>query len=354
MLLTSAPADPALTDDVVANMICTKNSMFVALFFATLVPTILPVIFVPLTSFKPSWNQFLFLIGLLGNVHVGMTAFFYFGDRRYKQLIADNAWRFIWVPAALIACAFLMFNNKPAWLWLYIAAHYSWLLWHFGRQNFGLYSLVAAGNRSGAVSYLERSYLNLLPLAAIPKSLTLYSDIGLPAEIAGYFVSATWALACVGVAMLAAILVTRPNVVADKERLVALLLGLGFFAPTVVSNNPAIALTFFAHPVQYIIMMLYLAGDRKQGAILLRLCALIFTGMALWALLYYLNGASITSGYLAVAFGVSQAHFLIDAGAWKLKMPAQRAIITESYDFLFGSPDGGIGGGPVAASAPPK
>jgi hypothetical protein len=38
---------------------------------------------------------------------------------------------------------------------------------------------------------------------------------------------------------------------------------------------------------------------------------------------------------LALAVGVTQAHFLIDSGPWRLKEKPQRSIIQESFDFLF-------------------
>src|SRR5208283_1048785 len=89
-------------------------------------------------------------------------------------------------------------------------------------------------------------------------------------------------------------------------------------------------------PLQYIVMMLYLAGDRAQGQTLLRVGAVLVTGVGLWAVLRYTQ--SLTPVYLALAYGFTQAHLLIDAGAWKLKLPRQRAIIGDSFDFLLHPP----------------
>jgi hypothetical protein len=56
--------------------------------------------------------------------------------------------------------------------------------------------------------------------------------------------------------------------------------------------------------------------------------------------LTYLSG-SFALAFLALTYGITQAHFVIDAGLWKMKQPKQRAAILESYDFLFSAPKQG-------------
>jgi hypothetical protein len=36
-----------------------------------------------------------------------------------------------------------------------------------------------------------------------------------------------------------------------------------------------------------------------------------------------------------IALGIVMAHFIIDAGVWKLRKPFQREAIKESFSFLF-------------------
>lgn len=313
-----------------------KNTLFLALAVVTFIPTALPAIVVPFTAFQPSWTQFVFLIGILGNVHVGMTGFFYLGDRRYRSILAGSVLRFFILPLVCVSVAFVLFAWWPKGIWPYFAIHTAWLLVHFGRQNFGLYSFVAAGNRSGAVSSLERAFFSLLPIAAIPKAWTLYSEIGVGPNWVPWLDCLSIGLAAVCVVMLG-LMLSRRALWADPQRVTALILGTAFFAPTVVSSNPAIALTFFAHPLQYIIMMLYLAGDRRQGRMAVRFGLLIATGIGLWGLLSYTQ-STLTTAFLALSYGLTQAHLLIDAGVWRLRQPAQRAIIADSFDFLFRKP----------------
>jgi hypothetical protein len=311
-----------------------KNFLLASLFFATLIPTLIPVVMAPVAGFQLTYQQFLLVIGVAGNAHVGMTAFFFMGDKRYKEIINEDRWRYIALPLISIAAAFALFSYWPKGIWPYFVVHYAWLMWHFGRQNFGIYSFVAAGNRSGPISQAERQYFNLLPISIIPKVLTLYPDVGLTgiyAQAANYL-SAAMSIGCAGLAIW--IIASETKVREDWQRMLALLMGFLFFAPAMLSSNPAIALSFFAHPVQYIIMMLYLAADRKQRFQMLRVALLFFSGISLWAVLTYFQAVSMPM-FLAIAYGATQAHFLVDAGLWRLKLPKQRAAILESYDFLF-------------------
>jgi hypothetical protein len=233
-----------------------------------------------------------------------------------------------------IALAFAIFYFWPKGIWPYFVAHYAWLMWHFGRQNFGIYAFVAGGNSSGPISQAERQYFNLLPISIVPKVFTLYPDVGLSGAYAQIAGNLTIAMSAACVALAVWIIASEKNVRNDWQRLVALLMGFVFFAPTMFSSNAAIGLTFMAHPIQYVIMMLYLAADRKQGFQMLRVAGLFLAGISLWAMLTYFQTVSMPA-FLAIAYGTTQAHFLVDAGLWKLKMPRQRAAILESYDFLF-------------------
>jgi hypothetical protein len=311
-----------------------KPFLLTSLFLATLVPTLIPVIAVPITGLQLTYSQFLLVIGVIGNAHVGMTAFFFLGDARYKTIIRENRFRYIGLPLISIAFAFVIFGFWPKGVWPYFCVHYAWLMWHFGRQNFGIYSFVAAGNRSGPVSQTERQYFNLLLISIVPKVMTLYPEVGLTGTLAQISNNLTIAMCLVCAALAVWIIATESNVRKDWQRTTALLMGFFFFLPTMLSSNAAIALTFFAHPVQYVIMMLYLAADRKQSFQMLRVALLFLTGITLWAVLTYFQPFAMPV-YLAIAFGVTQAHFLVDAGLWKLKLPKQRAAILESFDFLF-------------------
>ena len=52
-----------------------KNALFLLLGLVTAIPIILPAVAASATSIRPSWPEFVVLIGFLGNAHVGMTFF---------------------------------------------------------------------------------------------------------------------------------------------------------------------------------------------------------------------------------------------------------------------------------------
>ena len=311
-----------------------KNALFLLLGLVTAIPTILPAVAASATSIRPGWQEFVLLLGFLGNAHVGMT-FFFVAEPRYRPILRDNLLRYFWLPSLCMGGTLTLFLFSPKGFWLYFLFHYAWLLWHFGRQNFGLYAFVANANRSGAPTLIERAFFSLLPVAAIPKALTIYPDIGL-GEIIPWLVGVSWALAFLCGGLLLAILRDR-RIRADWQRCLALALSVGFFLPTLLSSDPAVALAFFAHPLQYIVMMLYLAGDRKQGRLLPRFAWLVTTGVALWAAIHFTQGP-FAGLSLALAFGVTQIHILVDAGVWRLALAPQRRIVADSFDFLFTAP----------------
>jgi hypothetical protein len=315
-------------------MVRSKQTLFHALFWITLFFTVLPPAAIAISGFHVAYSKIVYLIGILGVSHVGMTAFFFVGDRRYKEIIRSEPQRYILAPIALTLFAFVVFTYWPKGFWPYFAVHYAWLLWHFGRQNFGIYAFLSASNRSGAVSVLERNYFSLLPIAAIPKALVLYPQIGLTPAAARVAEFSSFALtaACFVIAVIIALRVRH-----DRQRVIAICMGLLFFLPTIASSNPLVATAFYAHPVQYIVMMAYLAGDKKQGPVGYRLGVLTAAGLGLWVALTYLSG-SYGLAFLALTYGLTQAHFVVDAGLWKMKQPKQRAAILDSYDFLFSNP----------------
>jgi hypothetical protein len=310
-----------------------RNAFFNMLFLVTAIPIALPLIYVPSFGVTPNWNQFLFFVGVIGNVHVGMTAFFFLGDKRYLPIIRSRPWLYVWAPLASIALGFAMYAYDKDGFWLYVAANYCWLLWHFSRQNFGLYALLLSSSRSVPADGIERRLFDLLPVAGSLHALTLLPMFGLSGAAIPILRSIAYVVMLVCTGMLGVVLM-RSNVRNDGRRVMALLLAYAFFLPAVLSENPSIALTFFAHPMQYIVVMTYLAGDRRQGNLVLRLGLLVTCGAVLWLSITFLTAHALAMG-LALAIGVTQAHFLIDSGLWRLKEHAQRSIIQESFDFLF-------------------
>jgi len=274
-----------------------------ALFLGTALPTALPVVLVLGFDFtvQPAW--LMAMMGFLGAIHTGATGWFYTEqhDRR----------RMVWVPLGFIVLAAGVFALDPAGFWPYLVVHYIWLLWHLGRQNFGLYALVAGG-----ASDAERFYFDLIAVAAMPAAMTLYIPGALSADAAIFLHTLSLLLTAYGVLIFAVLSWTLAFSVKTSggwRKLVALFLGLAFWLPTAIGTHPALALTFFAHPIQYLIMVGWVSGRRSM----LDVAVAGGCAIGLWGLAAGLQSAGLLLLFSTLAFGVSQAHFLIDGGVWR-------------------------------------
>ncbi len=276
------------------------NSLLWALLLATVIPTALPVILVAGFDFQvqPAW--IMATMGFLGMTHTGSTGFFY-TERHDRR-------RMIWLPLGFIALASAVFALDPAGFWPYLAVHYIWLLWHLGRQNFGLYALV-----TGGASEAERFYFDLLPVAAMPAAMTLYIPAALSPDAAAFLRVLSLLLMAYAVVIFAALLWAMIGNSGGWRKSAALFLGLAFWLPTVIGTHPALALTYFAHPFQYLIMVAWVSG--RRGALGLALGAGCAIGV--WALLTGLQSVGALLAFSALAYGISQAHFLIDGEVWR-------------------------------------
>lgn len=313
------------------------------------VVTILPVLYYLSVEYWPEvqadFTQFVFLIGVLGVTHVGMTTYFYVGDRRYSEIIKGDKARYYVLPAGAIGLAFLVFlTSQPQVMFVYFMLHYAWLLWHFNKQNWGLLSMFNSSDRLQPLSRGEHLAFHAMPFGPIVYTMTIYPQMA--EDTAGMAL----ALKVTGVAIFAASALALLYCSFVEKRFRApittgwILLSVIFFLPAVLANNPAVALAFFAHPLQYIVMMVFLAGfgnEASKSAPLVRVGALFTFGLTIWALLWFLNnpisqyslGAKIG---LAMTYGITQWHFIADTGLWKLRNPQVRKNFVDSFGFMFG------------------
>jgi len=269
------------------------------------------------------------LIAISGIGHVGATAFFYF-DREFFRLIGENKQRFfLWPALAAIGCVAVFSTNAAAWT-LLVIGFFAWQLYHFQRQNYGLIAFAA---RSAGLSRLPGELnwmLNFGVAGAICNLLRRIELKGAFASAAAYDLSVVLFLA--STVLLLKVLLTTPRLRADLPTMIFTVLGWTFFLPTLVSTNELVGYWSYtiAHGAQYLIFMIVVSGNRKNGIRVLSLFLFLFAAMLL-AFGYLTRSGAGTAAYTGLVMG----HFLIDAKIWRLREPIQRKVIQQRFAFIF-------------------
>ena len=307
--------------------------------------TLLPLAIVPwadrLAPDSESALRLLVTLNFLGaNFHVATTGWFY-ADPQMRGHFRAQPRRYLIVPALLIVASALAFEFVPAPLrgWL-LLGFLSWQLWHYQKQNVGLLSFVAAGTASGPLSLWERRTLMLSAVAGILGFFSL-NPIGLPSWAAEFawahrLGGAVYLLSPIAVAIT---IVKVPALRANPLRLAFLLMGAAFFLPTYLFDTATSATLGYAiaHGLQYLVFMAVVAGKRRPLASLALMAAIGGAGAVLLNAGIMAPDAGLPGGNaLYGAFiGTVMAHFVLDAGIWRLREPFQRGYMRERFAFVF-------------------
>jgi hypothetical protein len=340
-----------MTDSVVAPGYATQVRRHATAWRAFVVlialATISPILVVPFTQHAMSDTDaalgIVVTLNFLGaNFHVASTGWFY-TDPEMRRHFRDHPLRYLVVPALLIAgsaVAFLL-ADKPVRGWM-LAAFFAWQLWHYQKQNVGVLSFMAAGTGSGPLSIWERRTLAAAAVAGILGFFSLFK-IGL-ADFAPQFAQlhqlglAVYLLVPV---LLAIAVLKTPALRSSNLRLGYLVLGSLFFLPTYLFDDQMSATLGYAvaHGLQYLVFMGVVSVNRAKPIASL----LLLVGIATLGALV-LNDAIqapdwSTSPYAFAIYGAFigtvMAHFVIDAGIWRLREPFQRGYMRKRFFFVF-------------------
>ena len=309
--------------------------------------TIAPLVFVPLFaesrgSSKTVDNIFSLLL-VLSTMHVALTLFFY-TDRRYRVYFKANSRFYYILPIFVIVGAGLSYEilGRDNAIYVFLFYH-AWLLYHYGRQNYGLLCFASIGTGSARVSKGERIILHLAPVAGILAAMPLLGPAkkSIFAPHLELFYGAGLAIFICLIGVLAYVLV---NHFRNRTSLwhSSFLLTLGFFyIPTFLSGNYLAGVMSYAiaHALQYFVFMYYLAADQKQGSAHARLFTLVGVAVAGWVTIWIFRDANLwgTADQFAagIGLGIVMAHFVVDSGTWKLSRSFQRSAVKDSFHFLF-------------------
>jgi hypothetical protein len=314
------------------------------LFLATVsFMTLLPFVAVPfirhvIADSAPAQNALLVLSFFGANFHVAATGWFY-TDPAMRAHFRSKPMRYLIVPALLVAGSAALFlvasQSQRSYL---LVVFFCWQLWHYQKQNVGLLSFIAAGTDGSPLSVWERRTLMVAAVAGILGCFGI-GDIG-SLHMAWLQQVGVWVYLLVPVGLGIA-LIKSALLRTNWLRLAFLICGALFFLPAFIFNDPLSAIVSFglAHGLQYLVFMGVVSTAKRDtlfSAVLLLGIATVggvFLDMAKDAAAY------MSSPYVlalnGVFYGAVMAHFVLDAGIWRLREPFQRRYIRDRFSFVF-------------------
>ena len=289
-----------------------------------------------------SLPQLAWLLFLGSSVHVAATGWFYSVAEVRAHMAAHPA-RYLWAPLGLVAvlaiAAATLTGRQLGWLLL---GFFGWQFFHFQKQNLGIAALAARSCRAPGLSVVERRTLvgagvgGTMALIGHPRLLQL---VGMTAH--GWLFAA--GVAGYGLAVLVGVGALGRRPAADRPVVFAavFLLSLLFFLPVFCFGSPyaAVAGLTIAHGLQYLMLMAFLAGRPTEGrparvGLLMLLNIAVAGGVVVnWTSHQHGGGLGarlVFGGYL----GLTCAHFVIDAGLWRLREEFPRRFLTVRLPFL--------------------
>lgn len=254
------------------------------------------------------------LAAWLGIPHVAATVVFY-GDREMRPMLRGP--RYWTVPVLLVAGSACLAVIGA--LNLLLIANVLWTLHHFAKQNLGMVAFTARAAGMPGPRPVDRGVIVCTGVAAmLGYSSILIGDLGWnlptrPLQAAGLLVLAGCAVVAVGSPC-------RP----------LMLVACVFFLPLFLDVGvvPAVVAYTAAHGAQYLLMTGTIA--RRSARL-----ACVLAGSVLVGGFVLRYGSVQHQGWLyGLAVGATFAHFVIDAGVWRMTTPEKRAYMRGRFSFL--------------------
>ena len=278
------------------------------------------------------------------SVHVASTGWLYtLGDVR--SYAASRRLRLCWLPVLLVLSgAVLAVALSPAVVTWLLLPFFGWQFFHFTKQNLGMVALAASANQVPSLKHAERRVLVAAGLAGIgaliahPALLQLRIDprLGVLFPVCAVAFGIT---AVVGVALL----LRRPAAHRPAGFTVMYLIALLFCLPVFVFAEPYAAVSgmTIAHGMQYLLLVGLVAAGGSGSRVLpvAVLCNVALLGGVALEKASHLHNAGPAGRVLFGAYlGALMAHFVIDAGLWRLRDPFPRAFLAQRVPYLVRRP----------------
>lgn len=330
---------------------------------ALLLSTWIPMLFffslahLETTYFSIRGMKSLFLF--LGTAHVPATLFFY-TDKNFSHIIRQHRARYIYFPLALTIAAGLLvaFSSPITQVYLFLI-FWGWQAFHYGRQNLGIYSFTSIAQQTGAPDRLEKLSIDLATICGILGTFRILGLGVVPDYLHGTLITLYefGKFGYFAVIVFALYVYARNFQRTTAVKSVFFWTLVLFFLPIYLSNN--INVTFFsyaiAHGLQYIIFMGIVSLNTEQSGhatawryqnaltlmgLMLVIGILFYNADALRGFEFVKSNALLVRSFdffFGAVLGATMAHFVIDAGAWRLSKLPQREYMSKSFGFIFNS-----------------
>jgi hypothetical protein len=293
----------------------------------------------------------------LGTAHVPATIFFYV-DKDFSHIIKNHKARYIYFPILLTIVTGLLFAFASTLVQAYVLLIYwSWQAFHYGRQNNGIYSFLSIATRGTGPDRYEKLVIDLGTYCGIIGTFKVLGSPIAPAYLQELFDSLYWigSLAFV-IVLLASIVIYVKNLKRTTPLLTIFYFTLVcFFLPVFLSTNINVGFLSYAiaHGVQYILFMTVISlnfdpqSEQKRFQTGAAIKLLVLT--ALVGFVFFRAGdlkaaefvsantmlTTIVDFIIGAVLGATMAHFVVDAGAWRLSQALQKAYIGKRFAFIF-------------------
>ena len=353
---------------VISNTLPSENARKRLLFaLSLLLATWIPMVFfiavgMSSTSTASVQNTKVLLL-LIGAIHVPATSLLYI-DRDFLRLIPANRTRYLYLPIALSIGSGVLFafGGRVSQVYVYLM-FWAWQAYHYGRQNIGVYSFAALA-QGWRPRQAEKRVLQVATACGVCGTFKILAMGIAPSYLHGVFDAlyraGYWAF--IGVLLVSAHVFLKNRKDFSPMKALFFFTFVLFFFPIFLWSNVDGAFFSYAigHGAQYLVFMTVLSvnigknGDRRD--VLLGMMAVgvfvILVGMAS----YYattLKGSDWTGGsatwgrlldfMVGISIGTTIAHFVIDAGAWRLSQSSAKDFVARRFAFLFGNRSPGVG-----------
>jgi hypothetical protein len=311
---------------------------------ATLISFLLSVLMVPSSASGPSVPLALLLF-IGSSVHVASTGWLY-SLADVRRFAAENPLRYLYIPVGLVGTTALTAASlSPATFVWFLLPYFAWQFFHYQKQNLGITALTATSHHVAPLRPIERCSIVVAGLAGIgglmarPQllQLTVHADIGVLSLVAEL------GFAIAGVVGITA-LIRRPK--ADRPRgfCVVFVSALFFSLPVFLFSSPyaAVGGMTLAHGFQYLLLIGAVAHGTGRGRARILPLAVLFNvallgGVVLSSASHLHNAGPVGRLVFGAYLGVVMAHFVIDAGFWRLRNPFPRAFLKQKVPYLMGT-----------------